>query len=28
MSNLENGIYVFKVLNNNNTVKIGKLIKQ
>ena len=28
MSNLDNGIYVFKVLNNNNTVKIGKLIKQ
>lgn len=29
ISNLDNGIYVFKVLNNsNNTVKIGKLIKQ
>ncbi len=28
ISNLENGIYVFKVLNNTNTVKIGKLIKQ
>ncbi len=28
MSNLDNGIYTFKVLNNTNTVKIGKLIKQ
>ncbi len=28
ISNLENGIYVFKVINNTNTVKIGKLIKQ
>ena len=27
MSNLDNGIYTFKVLNNTNTVKIGKLIK-
>ncbi len=27
-SNLDNGIYVFKVLNNTNAVKIGKLIKQ
>jgi hypothetical protein len=28
ISNLDNGIYTFKVLNNTNTVKIGKLIKQ
>jgi hypothetical protein len=28
ISNLDNGIYTFKVLNNLNTVKIGKLIKQ
>jgi len=28
ISNLDNGIYTFKVLNNNNNVKIGKLIKQ
>ena len=28
ISNLDNGIYTFKVLNNINTVKIGKLIKQ
>jgi hypothetical protein len=27
MSNFDNGIYTFKVLNNTNTVKIGKLIK-
>jgi len=27
VSNLDNGIYMFKVLNNTNTVKIGKLIK-
>ena len=28
ISNLDYGIYVFKVLNNTNAVKIGKLIKQ
>jgi hypothetical protein len=28
VSNLENGIYTFKVLNSYNIVKIGKLIKQ
>ncbi len=28
ISNLDNGIYTFKVLNNSNTVKVGKLIKQ
>jgi hypothetical protein len=28
MSNLSNGIYTFKVLNNANMVKLGKLIKQ
>ena len=28
ISNLTNGIYTFKVLNNSNLVKIGKLIKQ
>ena len=28
MSNLDNGIYTFKVLNNSNLVKVGKLIKQ
>jgi hypothetical protein len=28
ISDLDNGIYTFKVLNNTNTVKIGKLIKQ
>ncbi len=27
ISNFDNGIYTFKVLNNTNTVKIGKLIK-
>ena len=28
ISNLTNGIYTFKVLNNSNLVKVGKLIKQ
>ncbi len=28
ISSLENGIYTFKVLNNSNLVKIGKLVKQ
>ena len=28
ISNLNNGIYTYKVLNNSNNVKIGKLIKQ
>ncbi len=28
ISNLDNGIYTFKVLNNVNTIKIGKLVKQ
>lgn len=28
LSNLSNGIYTFKVLNNANMVKLGKLIKQ
>jgi hypothetical protein len=28
ISDLDNGIYTFKVLNNTNTIKIGKLIKQ
>jgi hypothetical protein len=28
ISNLDNGIYLFKILNNSNLVKIGKLIKQ
>jgi hypothetical protein len=28
ISNLDNGIYTFKVLNNFNIVKVGKLIKQ
>ena len=28
ISNLNNGIYTFKVLNNSNLVKIGKLVKQ
>ena len=28
MSNLNNGIYTFKVINNTNTIKIGKFIKQ
>jgi hypothetical protein len=28
LSNLSNGIYTFKVLNNTNMVKLGKLIKQ
>lgn len=28
ISNLDNGIYVFKILNNTSAVKIGKLVKQ
>ena len=28
ISNLSNGIYSFRVLNNNNMVKFGKLVKQ
>jgi hypothetical protein len=28
ISNLNNGIYLFKVLNNSNIIKIGKLIKE
>jgi hypothetical protein len=28
LTDLNNGMYIFKLLNNNNTVKIGKLIKQ
>jgi hypothetical protein len=28
MSNLNNGIYTFKVMNSTNTIKIGKFIKQ
>jgi hypothetical protein len=28
ISNLNNGIYTFKVLNNSNIVKIGKIVKQ
>jgi hypothetical protein len=28
ISNLTNGIYTFKVLNNSNLIKTGKLIKQ
>jgi hypothetical protein len=28
ISNLDNGIYVFKILNNTSAVKIGKLLKQ
>ncbi len=28
ISDLTNGIYLFKILNNNNSVKIGKLVKQ
>ena len=28
ISNLSNGIYSFRVLNNNNMVKYGKLVKQ
>jgi hypothetical protein len=28
ISNLNNGIYTFKVLNNSNLVKIGKIVKQ
>jgi hypothetical protein len=28
ISNLDNGMYTFKVLNNSSTIKIGKLIKQ
>lgn len=27
-SNLENGIYIFKVINTNNILKTGKLVKQ
>ena len=26
--NLTNGIYSFKVLNNSNVIKIGKIVKQ
>ena len=28
LSKLENGMYVFKVINNNKTIKIGKVVKQ
>ncbi len=28
ISNFENGIYLYKVLNNTNIVKVGKLVKQ
>jgi hypothetical protein len=28
ISNLDNGMFTFKVLNNSSTIKIGKLIKQ
>jgi hypothetical protein len=28
ISNLENGIYIFKVINTNNILKTGKLVKQ
>ena len=28
ISNLDNGIYLFKILNNSSAVKIGKLVKQ
>ena len=28
ISDLTNGIYLFKILNNTNSVKIGKLVKQ
>jgi hypothetical protein len=28
ISNLDNGIYVFKILNNTSALKIGKLVKQ
>jgi hypothetical protein len=28
ISNLTNGIYTFKVLNNSNVIKIGKIVKQ
>jgi len=28
ISNLTNGIYTFKVLNNSNLIKIGKIVKQ
>ena len=28
LSKLENGMYVFKIINNNKTVKVGKVVKQ
>lgn len=28
LSKLENGMYVFKVINNNKTIRIGKVVKQ
>jgi hypothetical protein len=28
ISNLDNGIYAFKVLNNSTLIKIGKIVKQ
>jgi len=28
ISNLTNGIYTFKIVNNSNLIKIGKIVKQ
>lgn len=28
LSKLEDGIYIFKIINNNKTVKVGKVVKQ
>lgn len=28
LSKLEDGIYIFKIINNNKTIKVGKVVKQ
>ena len=28
LSKLEDGMYMFKIINNNKTIKIGKIVKQ